>query len=426
MLCQSSLSRVPLLAVRAQDLGREVWRLDFADEPMLLVNPRVVAKKQLVQSVEFQSLVLPEILRSILNRILLVEQDATLGGNHTWSFYHPDLTLAQHAWIKPLVVQQWPAYEVRFPTHKRILSTPCYSISSTRFHEVLIQDLGKIVMLNAQVSDLTYNSVRVNGTLLQAQLIIDGRGHEASDCMRYAYQKFVGLEVLLTEPHTQTVPIIMDACVAQTDGYRFVYTLPLDNQRILIEDTRYSNTSNLLPDELKKDIVRYAESRGWHIKSIVREESGVLPIALSGDIERFWDDKCTHGQVDPLPCSGLRAALFHPTTGYSFLYAVRLAERIAKLPTLNTVNVYRLTREFSTQQWRQTRFMRALNRMLFFASAPERRYLLLQRFYRLPQPLIERFYAGMPNWNDKLRIMSGKPPVPLLAAFKAVFRSNPA
>ena len=71
---QQSLSRVPLLAVRAQDLGREVWRLDFADEPLLLVNPRVVAKKQLVQSVEFQSLVLPEILSSILNRILLVEQ----------------------------------------------------------------------------------------------------------------------------------------------------------------------------------------------------------------------------------------------------------------------------------------------------------------------------------------------------------------
>ena len=69
-----SLSRVPLLAVRAQDLGREVWRLDFADEPLLLVNPRIVPKKQLVHSVEFQSLALPEILRSILNRILIVEQ----------------------------------------------------------------------------------------------------------------------------------------------------------------------------------------------------------------------------------------------------------------------------------------------------------------------------------------------------------------
>lgn len=82
---QQSLSRVPLLAVRAQDLGREVWRLDFADEPLLLVNPRVVAKKQLVQSVEFQSLVLPEILRSILNRILLVEQIRTADDSDEWT-----------------------------------------------------------------------------------------------------------------------------------------------------------------------------------------------------------------------------------------------------------------------------------------------------------------------------------------------------
>jgi hypothetical protein len=82
---QQSLSRVPLLAVRAQDLGREVWRLDFADEPLLLVNPRVVAKKKLVQSVEFQSLVLPEILRSILSRILLVEQMRISDDSDEWT-----------------------------------------------------------------------------------------------------------------------------------------------------------------------------------------------------------------------------------------------------------------------------------------------------------------------------------------------------
>ncbi len=82
---QQSLSRVPLLAVRAQDLGREVWRLDFADEPFLLVNPRVVAKKQLVQSVEFQSLVLPEIFRSILQRILLVEQIRVSDDSDDWT-----------------------------------------------------------------------------------------------------------------------------------------------------------------------------------------------------------------------------------------------------------------------------------------------------------------------------------------------------
>jgi hypothetical protein len=82
---QQSLPRVPLLAVRAQDLGREVWRLDFSDEPLLLVNPRVIPKKQLVESVEFQTLALPEILRSILNRILLVERVRSADDSDDWT-----------------------------------------------------------------------------------------------------------------------------------------------------------------------------------------------------------------------------------------------------------------------------------------------------------------------------------------------------
>ena len=34
-------------------------------------------------------------------KILLLEQGATLGGNHTWSFYQHDLTPQQHDWIAP-------------------------------------------------------------------------------------------------------------------------------------------------------------------------------------------------------------------------------------------------------------------------------------------------------------------------------------
>ena len=66
-------------------------------------------------------------------RILLVERDTSLGGNHTWSFYRQDLSAAQHDWIAPLVVRQWPAYEVRFPGQRRMLDSACYSITSERF-----------------------------------------------------------------------------------------------------------------------------------------------------------------------------------------------------------------------------------------------------------------------------------------------------
>jgi lycopene beta-cyclase len=352
-------------------------------------------------------------------RILLVEQGSTLGGNHTWSFYQKDLTPAQLAWLQPMVVRHWPAYEVRFPTHRRTLDTACYSISSERFHQVLSAALGDAVMLDAAVSIIDRNSVQVGGQTLTAKLVIDGRGPQASAHMRCAYQKFVGREVLLSEPHGQAVPIIMDATVPQNGGYRFVYTLPFDERRILVEDTYYSNGPDLDPAAVGGHIDAYIAGRGWKVASVVREETGVLPIALSGDIDAFWRDK-----PGALPCSGLRAGLFHATTGYSLLYAVRLADLIAGMDALDADAVYQATRAFSVQQWRSQGFLRLLNRMLFYASPPLHRYRILQRFYRLPQQLIERFYAAQLTWFDRLRILTGKPPVPVFSAFMAAIETG--
>lgn len=348
-------------------------------------------------------------------RILLVEREATLGGNHTWSFYQHDLTPAQHAWLAPLVVRQWPAYEVRFPAHRRMLDTACYSIDSTRFHEVLARDLGECVMLGAEVGAMDAGGAVINGRRHEARAVIDGRGHESSPHMRHAWQKFLGWEAELSEPHGQAAPIIMDATVAQRDGYRFVYTLPFDERRILIEDTYYSTSPALDAPALRRNIEAYAAGRGWRIARVLREETGVLPIALSGDIERYWDDK-----PDALPRSGLRAGLFHATTGYSLLFAARLADEIAALGDLHADQVYRRIREFSAQEWRRQRFLRALNRMLFFAGEPAQRYRVLQRFYTLPQQLVERFYAARLTRLDQLRILSGKPPVPVAAALRAL------
>jgi lycopene beta-cyclase len=40
----------------------------------------------------------------------------------------------------------------------------------------------------------------------------------------------------------------------------------------------------------------------------------------------------------------------------------------------------------------------------------------MQRFYRLAPGLIERLYAGQSSLTDKIRILAGRPPVPISAA----------
>jgi lycopene beta-cyclase len=45
---------------------------------------------------------------------------------------------------------------------------------------------------------------------------------------------------------------------------------------------------------------------------------------------------------------------------------------------------------------------------------------VLERFYGLPEALIARFYAARLTGLDKLRILSGKPPVPIGAALRCI------
>jgi len=63
--------------------------------------------------------------------------------------------------------------------------------------------------------------------------------------------------------------------------------------------------------------------------------------------------------------------------------------------------------------YREENFLRLLNRMLFRAAKPEKRYKVLERFYGLPTGLVERFYRNRLSKKDKLRILIGKPPVPV-------------
>ena len=58
--------------------------------------------------------------------------------------------------------------------------------------------------------------------------------------------------------------------------------------------------------------------------------------------------------------------------------------------------------------------------MLFRAAEPQLRYRIFERFYGLSEGLIQRFYAGQLRWSDKLRILIGRPPVPLRRALRSL------
>jgi lycopene beta-cyclase len=346
---------------------------------------------------------------------ILLEQGDTLGGNHTWSFFNADVGPGALPWLAPLISYRWPAYEVRFPRRRRRLNSPYASIRSAQLDAVLRPRLGERAIFGANAVKLTPRTVELaDGRVFEADLVIDGRGPRETRELAIGYQKFVGQLVRLARPHGVSIPIIMDATVPQIDGYRFVYVLPLDDTRLLIEDTRYSDGPAVDPADFKAGIAAYAEAHGWEVAAIEDEEIGVLPVALEGDIEGYWE------KIGPVPQSGLRAVMFHPTTGYSLPDAVRLAQAIAAAPVFTAESIGAMIRERSIALWNRRGIYRLCNRMVFRAGLPSLRFKIFQRFYGLSQGLIRRFYAAELNRYDRTRILVGKPPVPFFVALGCI------
>lgn len=352
--------------------------------------------------------------------VLVLDQAPALGGSHTWSFHESDLTPEQQQWLQPLISHRWEGYDVRFPGLNRTFAGAYCSVAGEHFADVITAALGRNMLLGTSVMRLTPDTVQLDsGETLHARAVIDGRGLTPSAHLHLGYQSFLGQEVRLAQPHGLQRPIVMDAQVEQLDGYRFVYVLPLDTDRLLIEDTYYSDHPTPDADQLRQRIGQYALAQGWNVVETLREEQGSLPIILAGHFEAFYAE----GQA--VARSGLRAGLFHPVTGYSLPEAARLADLLASTQDLSADAMQTVLYRHRQRLWGRQRFFRLLNRMLFQAALPAQRWRVLERFHRLPPGLIQRFYAGTSTLADKARLLSGKPPVPVGRAIKAMLNYAP-
>jgi len=338
-------------------------------------------------------------------RTAIVERDARLGGNHTWCFHAADVPDEARAWIEPLVVARWPGYHVHFPGRTRRLGSPYACIDSARLHAVVSERLatmpGSALFLESEARTVDAHQVALgDGRTLRATLVVRATGPGTDGGARdRGFQKFVGLELAVAPGHPFSEPVVFDARIAQRDGFRFMYVLPLAPDRLLVEETFFSDTPALDEAASRDAVLAYAAEHGVRVREVVRSERGVLPMP--------WADADFDPAARPL-VAGYEAGLFHPVTGYSLPQAVRFAIALAEsdLGRRTPSPLVALAR----RQRAQRPFLRLLTRMLFTCFAPERRVSVLEHFHRLPEPLIARFYAAELGPLDRARIVLGRPP----------------
>ncbi len=389
--------------------------------------------------------------------LLLIERESTIGGNHTWSFHPKDVPAESRAWIEPLITSRWQNYIVRFPGLERRVNLPYASISSNHFSNVVTEcfrelqtsgykqssavefrssdtdvnlsnqatlhsrrsnEMGVLsqdqvesfLLTETEIESIGAHSIRTKrGVTFAGKVVIDCRGpsrvfteQATPEPFRGGFQKFYGFEIELQEDWPESYPVVMDACQNQSNGFRFMYSLPFSDRRVLVEDTQFSEDPKVYRAECLRNLeefVRLKTNSSW---KIVREESGCLPMPMSYESM----------PRNTLPLQGGYAGgFFHAATGYSFPLAVRFAQAVASVEPERVVeSVAALVSENQSQ----ARFARLLNRLLFRLVKPSKRWGIFRRFYRvLSDDTISRFYAHRFTKYDALRIVVGRPPAGL-------------
>ncbi len=360
-------------------------------------------------------------------RIAVIEAGKTIGGNHRWSWFDSDLDDRGRALLEPIRKTEWSkGYDVSFPELKRTLHTGYTSMSSVDFHEGITRTLPpEALYLGRKASEIEASGVMLDdGTRLEARLVVDCRNFQPSEHLRGGWQVFMGRQIRLDEPHGEEHPMIMDADVDQLapygngGAYRFVYVLPLSAHDVFIEDTYYADDPKLDRAALSGRIDQYARDKGWQNGTPVGHETGVLPVLTGGDFDAYQNEVRVPGVV----AIGARGGFIHPLTSYTMPIAMGNALALADEAELPPTQMVALFEARARRHWKNTGYYRLLTRFLFFACDPDKRFVILQRFYGLGQGLIERFYAARSPLRDRARVLWGKPPVSIPRAMTAMFQ----
>ena len=350
--------------------------------------------------------------------LALIEAGESYGGNHRWSWFENDLSEAGAELMAPFAMTAWSGgNEVRFPAHTRKLSANYRSLDSRDFDARLRRDLPQeAILTGSRVTQLAAGGAElVSGETITAAAVIDCRDAVPSPHLTGGWQVFLGQHLRTERPHGIERPVIMDATVDQPGAYRFIYLLPMGRDEIFVEDTYYADSAALDAELLRERIADYCRDKGW-AAHVLHEETGVLPVITGGDFSAYRASLETPGVV----LAGARGGFVHPLTSYTMPVAVENALAIAGAAAMGGESLSRFVSNRADRHWRSTGFYRLLGKMLFDAAIPEERYRVFERFYRLPEPLIERFYAASSTGFDKVRILSGKPPVPVSRAVTAL------
>ena len=235
----------------------------------------------------------------------------------------------------------------------------------------------------------------------RARRVVDARARvqvRPSDLV----QQFVGWEVRSDQAVFKPETVQLMHFESAQQGLHFMYALPYDAHRALIETTWISLASHR-PDfdsELRKAVQQRLGNASY---DVVYQEQGCLPLITPAQPR------------DGVIRLGRSGTALRRSTGYAFLNTMEQVKRLlASFPhDTKTLANFRAP-EFqhsAVQLWMDAVFLQAISSN--WKAAPEH---FMAMFERVPADAVLRFLSGQENWTDRWTIMQALPKLPFLRA----------
>ena len=261
-------------------------------------------------------------------KIALIDADDKRKNDKTYCFWTSmDDNIAQNC--QHLFSQTWSKISVNRQEPETLENSRYVHISSIALYDECrrIVDQHQLVRVHSSVSSIarTENGVQViteNGEF-HAETIFDSRPPafalpEKNEAL--LWQTFIGYIISPSESYQQSDCVdLMDFDIPQNGYTQFMYVLPLPNNRILVEVTRFG-IEPITSDQAEPILDTYIQRR-FGTYTILETEKGTIPMSTA---------KIVREKIEGVIPIGGRSGAIKPSTGYAFKKMFQGAEHLAE------------------------------------------------------------------------------------------------
>ena len=310
----------------------------------------------------------------------------------SWLPTHVAATRTKH-------LRAWAGGEQRLERTYVVLDTPGLQRSL---------DLTGVQVVRGSVVDADAHRVTLaDGGTVEADLVLDARGTRLSPGT--AAQTAYGLVLPTERAAAAGGPWFMDWRRDHGAGPdavpSFLYAVPLDDERTLLEETCLVGRPALGLDELRHRLERRLASRGVRLDG----DEPLERVRFSVEAEPGTPRPTGRQPPDRPVALGARAGVMHPATGYSVAVSLRLAEEVAHAVAAGR-DVWQVLWPASARRVQRLREMG------------------LTTLLRLPPAGVEQFFAAffaLPAARQRAYLSDRTDPAGTLAAMARMARTLP-